>query len=571
MGLDGKALRLHTMATQLRLPIGYDDLGAIIDNQIDVVDKSLLIKEIIDDSSQVILITRPRRFGKTLGMSWLRYFFAETVLGRKTAGLFDSFKIAKEAEYMAHQGQYPVIAITFKDIKHDRYDLAYSHFCVVFSDLFAEHAYLLFSEKLSAADKHNIDTIINRQADEITVRTALHNLTRYLYLHHDKRPIVLIDEYDAPVESAYVYDYYDDMIRLLRDFLAPALKNNLYLHKAVLTGILRIAKESMFSGLNNLKVYSLFSERYAKYFGFTEDEVDALMQRANFTEHDRADLKHWYNGYKIGNTTIYNPWSIVNAMNDQDLKPYWVNTSSNELIKVLMAKADIEFKQKLESVLRNEPVDAFINENVVFKQVDGDETSLFSLLFSAGYLKAIQAEPEDEGMNCQVLAPNYEVLLLYKSIVKHWFSMPMGETRYQQFLKNLVEGDIENFTEQLQEFLQKSISYFDVSGRHPEKFYHGFVLGLISSLEKTHMVKSNRESGRGRYDVMLIPKDLTKLGIVLEFKTAKENEDISQVAQQAIAQINSLHYAEELRQMGINHILSIGLAFKGKDVYVVYE
>jgi Predicted AAA-ATPase/PD-(D/E)XK nuclease superfamily len=368
-----------------------------------------------------------------------------------------------------------------------------------------------------------------------------------------------------------VHHYYDEIIEFMRNLFGKALKSNLYFHRAVLTGILRVSKESLFSGLNNIKVYSMFNSDYGQYFGFTEDEVvDVFTQSGLVLE--LPEVRAWYNGYQIGEYTVYNPWSIVNCITEKgSLRPYWVNTSGHDVLKRAIAKADAEFKMSLELLLTGMPVQCLIDENFVFGDLDQDESALWSLLLASGYLKAISAVPEKHLMSCALLFPNKEVAILYESIFSEWFRDNMGQGKYQRFLEDFLLGHIEDFTKRLKAFLLHSASFFDVSGYQPEKFYHGFVLGLMSSLQDTYTIKSNRESGYGRYDVMLIPNDKAKLGIILEFKTAEADEDLAMVAQQALQQVKDKQYEAELKQVGVQSILKLGLAFKGKDVAVISE
>jgi hypothetical protein len=556
----------------IKLPIGYDNFRDIIDRKLSFVDKSLFIKDFLDDDvTQVSLITRPRRFGKTLNLSMLHHFFTSQVRGLPTKELFTGLKIMQQGpEYLQHQGKYPVVALSFKDVKDGGFQSAYANLCNLLSRTYEEHLLLLDSHKLTSRQKINFEAVYNREADESQIKSSLLDLTDCLYQHYGKQAILLLDEYDTPIHSGYTHGYYDKIVEVIRHLFSAALKSNPYLYRAMLTGILRIAKESLFSGLNNLKVYSIFNHRYSECFGFTEDEVNALLGQSQLTS-KAEEIKSWYNGYRIGDTLIYNPWSIVNCIHEKgNLQTYWVNTSDNMLIKSLMIKSSSTFKESFESLLQGKSINAIIDENHVFGDLDISESAIWSLLLFTGYLKAIQVIPEDINLRCTLLPPNQEVIALYKNIVKKWFTDRLGQEQYQQFLTYLIEGKIDIFTIMLKQFLLETASAFDVKGKHPEKFYHGFVLGLIASLEKTHIIKSNRESGFGRYDVMIIPKNLQQLGLILEFKTAEDTEDnLEDVAREALAQIDKRNYVAELHQMGIKRLLKIGLAFRSKDVAVV--
>jgi hypothetical protein len=556
----------------INLPIGYDNFGEIIENQLSFVDKSLLIKDFIDDkSAKVSLVTRPRRFGKTLNLSMLQHFFAPEVLGKSTKDLFLGLKIMQQGpEYLQHQGKYPVVAVSFKDVKDGGFQSAYANLCNLLSQTYEEHLVVLDSPKITSRQKMNFEAIYKREADESQVRSSLLDLTNCLYQHFGEKTILLLDEYDTPIQYGYVHGYYDKIVELIRHVFGAALKSNPYLYRAMLTGILRVSKESLFSGLNNLEVFSLLRPEYSEYFGFTEEEVNALLEQSQLQTNAEV-IKSWYNGYKMGDTLIYNPWSIVNCIKRKGLlQPYWVNTSDNKLLKNLMIKSSAMFKEEFESLLQGKPVNKLIDENYVFGDLDTNESAIWSLLLFTGYLKAVRAISEGTKIDCTLSPPNREVMYLYKDIVKEWFTDRIGQDQYQHFLKCLVTGKVDDFTKMLKQFLFETASVFDVEGRHPEKFYHGFVLGLIAGLEKTHVIKSNRESGYGRYDIMIIPKDQQQLGLILEFKRAQVSEDnLEDVAREALAQIIKRNYETELHQIGINRSLKVAMAFQGKNVAVV--
>ena len=393
-------------------------------------------------------------------------------------------------------------------------------------------------------------------------------MSDYLYRYYKVKPWVLIDEYDTAIQSGYLNNHYQEAVELMRGLLGSTLKGNAYMHRAVIMGILRIAKENLFSDLNNVKVFSVLNPEYSDHFGFTETEVDQVLKKEGL-EHLSADIKHWYNGYHIGNSQIYNPWSIANCINAKgSLGPYWVNTSGNDLIKQTMARAGALLKTQLESLLEGKPIEALVDENITFSDLDGSGHHLWNLLLFAGYLTALKNEWGGLGTErkCLLVSPNREISSLYHSIIVNWFADTLTYPGYQSLLKNLVTGNLEEFLAVLRKFLRVSASYFDVSGQEPEKFYHGFVMGLIVSLSETHQVKSNKESGNGRYDVLLIPKDPKQLGLILEFKVAKNAVNCQDSAQEALEQINKKGYAAELEQQGVNNILKVGLAFYGKEV-----
>lgn len=557
----------------LRLPIGTDIFGYMIEKQFDFVDKSLFIQQVLDDSTQVVVITRPRRFGKTLNLSMLHHFFAPQAFMYKTQGMFDHLKIAEKGEeYMRHQGQYPVIFMTLKGIMDHNFEVAYEKMCDLMAHLYGQHHdALLNSGVLNEQERQIYRRVWFKEAQLSETCNALKNLIEYLSRYYGQKVWLLIDEYDSPIQSAYLDGYYDEMIRFMRAMLGEALKTSPYLEKAVITGILRVAKESLFSGLNNLKVYTLLNDQYSDCFGFTESEVTDLFHRAQLDQ-DANKIRSWYNGYRCGETVIYNPWSIVNCIVEKGkLDLYWVHTSGNDLLRKLFAQGDEQLKDQLEQlVVHKQPIEALITPHLVFLELERDHNAVWSLLLFSGYLKAISQEPHKGGTRCSLTFPNHEVEILYEGIIDGWFSRSLGYEGYQGLLNSLLRGDIEEFQLRLNNCLDLSFSIFDVTGKHPERFYHGFILGLMVTLNDTYEVQSNKESGGGRYDVMLIPHDKTKLGLVLEFKTIRDDTiDLTQGAEQALQQIIDRRYADTLRAQGIQQILQVGLAFREKDVKVI--
>ena len=553
----------------LRLPMGYDDMGAILDNHFSMVDKSLFIREVLEDKAQIVLITRPRRFGKTLGLSLLRYFFSKEVLGRPTERMFDGLKISQYPELMTHQGKYPVVSLTFKEITDEGYPAAYAGIAQIMSNLYDEHRVLLASNTLHTDEKEVFEAILKQKAPETLLRTALFRLTKYLHRHFDIKPIVLIDEYDTPIQSAYLNGYYDEMIAFMRYFLGSVLKNNLYLHKAVLTGILRVAKESLFSGLNNLEVYTLLRPEYREFFGFTEEEVLDLLKRAHLMAHV-SEVKHWYDGYRMWELHVYNPWSIVHCINRGAVfQPYWVNTSDNALVKQLLGKATPDLKTLLESLVSGQSIRVMVDENIVFGDLKTHLDSIWNLLLMSGYLTVVSQRITEEGLiEAELIAPNMEIRGLYRRQIQEWFTDPLGAMAYESLLKTLVLGEIEEFEARLQQCLAETVSFFDITGKEPERFYHGLVLGLLVGLDKTHRVTSNRESGFGRYDVMIIPKNTQThpLGILIEFKKTRTHAALPKEARAALAQIHAKNYALDLKKSGVSEILSLGIAFYKKSL-----
>ena len=566
----------------MELPIGFDDFGKVRANNLKFVDKTLFIKEVLDNRHiEVSIITRPRRFGKTLNLSTLHHFLAAEVNQQKTAGMFADLKIAAvdNGAYMQYQGQYPVIFVSFKDAKGNTAQKIFRAIQLVMQKLYRAHNYLLNSAQLSPNDKELFNTFLTGAADKITLTKALEILCELLAKHIKKKVFLLIDEYDTPIQSGYLHGYYNEITDFMRGMFGAALKTNPYLDRAVITGILRVAKESLFSGLNNVVVYSLLNPKYSQYFGFTETEVNELLKQANLSEQE-PKVRAWYNGYVFGKTVVYNPWSIVNYfVNNGSLQPYWVNTSDNNLIKTLLLESNTEFKAKFELLLREETVTAVIDENVVFGDLKQNNRAIWSLLLMSGYLKSLATTNDMGNIICQCAIPNFEVKTLYCNIIKDWLSNGDGIIWYQNFLTHLLQGDIKEFVADFGQILAQTVSFHDVA-HNPEAFYHGFMLGLAAGVDqKQYEVKSNRESGVGRYDIAIIPKDTLKPAIILEIKSVtpsklskrKSATVLQKEAQTALAQIDSNQYTTELVQRGITNIVKIGLAFAGKEFRVATE
>lgn len=559
------------------LPIGYDNFQEVVTQKLTFVDKSLLIKEFLDDrGTKVALITRPRRFGKTLNLSMLQHFFAAEVNGKPTQNLFAGLKIMQQGEtYLQHQGKYPVVSLNFKDIKDRGFNTVYANLRGLLSRAYNDHIAVLSSSKLTSVQKQNFESVLEGTADEARIKSSLLNLTDCLFQHYGEQAILLIDEYDTPIQSGYVYGYYHEIVDVMRHLFSAGLKGNPYLYRAVLTGILRISKESLFSGLNNLKVYSLLNPRYSEYFGFTEAEVNHLFAAANVVN-DPGQIKEWYNGYKMGTHVIYNPWSIVNCISELGvLKPYWVNTSDNQLVKDLLIQSSTKFKQEFELLLEDMAVEKLIDENFVFPELKGNESAVWSLLLMTGYLKVVSSEETLQGTVCQLQIPNLEIRNLYRQIIEQWLSNGKGVQWYNEFLNHLLTGNVDEFKDNLKNILLQTVSVHDVT-QEPEAFYQGLMIGLTASLDKHHYEKkSNKESGLGRYDIAIIPKDLSKLSIILELKSVKspKNENdleslLQKTAKQALTQIELTEYNAEFKQRGVTNVLKIGLAFSGKKFCV---
>ena len=564
-----------------KLPIGYDNFRELIDNKLDFVDKTLFIRDIIDDNAtKVAVILRPRRFGKTLNLSMLHYFLASEAYRRPTEGLFNGLKIDRTGEkYLSHRGKYPVIFITFKDIKTSHFLEASEKLAYLIKRVFNEHDYLKNSDRLNESQKKSYETIFMGQPTQIEIENSLTLLTECLFTHHGVQPWLLIDEYDTPIQSAYLNNYFTPMMELMRGLFGAALKNNPYLNRAVITGILRVAKENLFSGINNLEVYSVLQPEYAEYFGFTESEVQELLKKYNL-EAKTEDIKYWYNGYQVADVTLYNPWSIVNCIKKKGtLAPYWVNTSDNQLIRTLLVKSSEHFKEAFETLLQGQSIKKIINEDMVFADLIQNERAAWSLLLAAGYLKVTSKTLVLQGLECDVEIPNNEVKRLYQQIIMQWLGNGGGSEKFTEFLNYLLTGDIKAFERDFRELMEQSISHHDTA-KQPEAFFHGLMLGLTASLyyDPNYELHSNRESGYGRYDYLIISKDATRPTILLEFKKVDPVKDpelltekLQQEAGNALAQINQHRYATEAKQRGCTKLLKVGLAFCGKRFEIASE
>jgi len=553
------------------IQIGTSDFKELIEGNKYFIDKSLLIKEFVKNGAKIILTPRPRRFGKTLNLSMLRYFF-DIRIKDETKVLFKGLKIENEKEIMKMQGVYPVIFLTFKNQKHLDFKNLEDGIKLLMSNIYMEHDYLLGSEKLSEFDKDKFKAIIERKGSIVDFSEALSNLMRIMNKHYKQKVIVLIDEYDVPIQESYLRGYYEEAVILIRNVLTAALKDNSDLEKAMVTGILRVAKESIFSGLNNLEVNTILRYSFNDKFGFTEEEIEELAKYYN-ADGEIEGIKCWYNGYIFGEEVIYNPWSVLNYLKNrrEGFMPYWINSSSNDLIKKLLLKGDRNLKIELEELIEGKSINKIINDSIVMSEAEDSNENIWSFLLMSGYLKAIKTENIEGILNCELKIPNKEVHVFYKNLIKKWFSESLTSQKYNTMLKALITKDIEVFEEIFSDFVMRNRSYFDASGEEPEKVYHAFVLGIIVSLSNEYEVKSNKESGYGRYDVMLIPKDTSKLGIIIEFKRIKDTapKTIDEGVDEALKQIEENRYEAELQDRNVVNIWKLAIVFKGKRVKIV--
>jgi hypothetical protein len=553
-----------------KLPIGISSFEKIITDNYYYIDKTLLIKELLDSGAAATLIPRPRRFGKTLNMSMLQCFFEKR--DKEVASLFDGLNITQHPDCMKHQGQYPVIFFTFKDIKTNEWEICWDKLKTCIQQEFIRHEYVLQSDALSGRQKNDMATIINGTGSYALYSSALKDLSTYLLAYYSKKPIILIDEYDSPIHAGFVNNYYDHIIDFMRGFLGASLKDNTSLKFAVMTGILRVAKESIFSGLNNLDVCSLISTRYTDKFGLVESEVEKSLQEFTCVL-NLNEIRNWYNGYTVGKRQkVYNPWSIMKVLQEGILQAYWINTSDNEIIKNLIVQSPLSVKKDLESLLAGNALQKKINDNIAFASLPKREDAVWNFLLFSGYLSFDSIELVGAHLTAYLRLPNVEVRSFYETVVLGWLEDNLRIDLYQDMLRMLTSGDIKSFTTYFKDIVYHSLSWFDVQKSEPERFYHALVLGMLVSLRERYIVDSNRESGYGRYDVLLIPRnpEQEQFGFVIEFKKVTDDHPtLERAAQAALDQIEAMQYEARLKEVGTQTVIKLGIAFQKEETLVL--
>ena len=558
-----------------KLPIGVSNFKDIIEKNYYYFDKTKFIENILEDGSQVKLFTRPRRFGKTLNMSMLKYFF-DVKNKDENRKLFEGLNISK-SEYFDMQGNFPVISVSFKKYQEKDWENGFDMIKDIISGLYDEFEFV--KEKLSTRKKKKFDSILMEEANLANWKNSLADLSNYLYDFYGKKVIVLIDEYDQPIINSYIEGYYDETIDFFKSFYGAVLKDNEYLEMGVMTGILRVAKENIFSGLNNVKVHSILNERFTEYFGVLENEVETALKDFGL-EYDLSDVQKWYNGYLFGETKVYNPWSIINFLDEKKLGAYWVNTSENSLIKLYLQKMKKEIFDDFSKLLNEENISKIINDNVTFGNLEANfEKNFWNLFFHSGYLTL--AEKYDVMKKVvSVKIPNKEILEMFSDMFIEVYFKNTGI--FLDMTDALTNGDISNFKKYLKEILLENTGIFDVSGTYKEQFYHGLMLGLILTLKNEYEITSNNFAGKGRYDLLLKPKNILegKEGIIIELKIIngtenlnndKIHEKLEKECEIALNQIDEKGYSSVLKNAGIEKVLKIGIAFFGKEFEVKFE
>ena len=558
--------------------IGIQSFEKIIEGNYFYVDKTSFIKEWWESGDDVTLITRPRRFGKTLNMSMLEQFFSLEYEDR--GDLFAGLSIWEEEKYRELQGTYPVISLSFANVKETNYESVEKRICEILRTLYIKHYFLRDSAMLTDADRSFFDKVLADDTDDVTATLALHKLSDYLYRYYGKKVIILLDEYDTPMQEAYVRGYWEELVAFTRSMFNATFKTNPYLIRAVMTGITRVSKESIFSDLNNLKVVTTTSNEYATAFGFTEEEVfDGLIECG--LEEEKEKVKFWYDGFTFGtHTDIYNPWSMLNFFDTGRYGTYWANTSSNSLVGKLIREGSKKTKITFEVLLKDGIISCPIDEQIVYNQLEQKENAIWSLLLASGYLKGVSKEREEDSTNgsgfpiYELTLTNNEVKRMFFQMVRDWFGRT--EDSYSEFVSAMLNDDKKVMNVYMNRVTRDIFSYFD-TGKHPseqepERFYHGFVLGLIAELQGRYTVTSNRESGFGRYDVMLEPKRVEDDAIILEFKVYDPDEErtLEETVKAALDQIEKKQYEAALVAKGIKEerIRKYGFAFEGKKVLI---
>lgn len=555
-----------------QIPFGISDFKKLTELECYFVDKSLLIQDVLNSKAEVTVLPRPRRFGKTLNMTMLRYFLEESE--EDNAKLFSDLEIASVPECMEQQGKHPVIFLTLKDLKEESWDDFLESVGLLLSDLYRDCHLLLNTGSLDSVDREYIEKVTHGRCTKIELKRSLYSLSRFIFKITGKKPFILIDEYDTPIHSGYLNGYYKEVINFFQGFLGKALKDNPNLKKSVITGILRVSKESIFSDLNNPDVCTLLEKQYSDRFGFLEEEVKEMLRYYSMDDCFET-VKKWYDGYLFGEETIYNPWSVISFVHKGEKKPqpFWLNTSSNQLIHDIISERMIALEKDLEVLLSGGKITCVINQQVSFPSLKQDEQSIWSFLLFCGYLKASNYRKRDVEDLYDLEIPNMEVRALFQETVVRWINDAMGYNVGRKIREDLSEGNIEEFLEELKELVKVTLSVHDTKGKEPEIAYHMLVLGMVAHVSVEYHIRSNRETGIGRYDVVLEPKDPKQQGYVFEFKQAngKSDKAVKKAKQEALDQIKTKQYTTDMHARGIKEIVCVAMVFKGKKLHTDFE
>lgn len=569
----GKAMVMAS-SKRLPLPIGESDFKNLVENYY-YVDKTLLIKDFLDTKAKVTLFTRPRRFGKTLNMDMLKTFFE--ISDEDTSKYFKNMNIwSCGDEYRKEQGKYPVIHVSFKDVKFSTWTQTFSSIRDAIATEYKRHIGLLESSKCNEYDKKYFRTVIDGTIDEVGLAASFRNLSEMLMSHYGRATVIIIDEYDTPIQQGYTAGYYEDVVGFMRNLFSGAFKDNNNLAYGFLTGILRVAKESIFSGLNNLKLNSILEERYSEYFGFTKADISAIMQY--YGRSDKYDeICEWYDGYRFGNTDIFNPWSVLNYLDENCYpKAFWQSTGDSSVIRQIVSEADIETSENLRKLMQGQTVSSYIDTSVVYPEIKGNPSTIYSFLLATGYLKTVRKDNcHDGNAICNVSIPNREIYYVYEKEILSALSGSISPSTAISIQQAILSRNVPMLREHLEKMLKQTISSFDYAH---ENFYHGLLLGICAIMNNLYRVDSNKESGYGRYDIQLLPNDITMHGIIMELKVIKEDvsEDniddaLVKSANIALEQIDKKQYITEMKREGVSKFLKIGVAFHKKHVQVVYS
>ena len=557
--------------SQTKVTIGNQEFEKIIKNNYFYIDKTTFIKKWWESGDIVTLITRPRRFGKTLNMDMLKSFFSNEYMDR--GELFDKLAIWKDEKYRKLQGTYPVIFLSFADVKQNNYNDMVQKIKNIITDVYIQYSYIIENSAMTALEYEQWQRV-NYNMDDVTAQDSIKNLSKWLCEYYKRKVIILLDEYDTPMQEAYTGEFWDEFAVFIRSIFNATFKNNPYLERALMTGITRVSKESIFSDLNNLNVVTTTSKEYEDCFGFTEEEVYKALEVYNMAD-EKEKVKKWYDGFTFGDISgIYNPWSITNYLDKREYRAYWAYTSSNSLINRIIRTASSDIKCKMEDLLNGKEIVVNFDEQIVFDQLGKNDSAIWSLMMASGYLTASEVEYRGELRTpwYHLKITNLETRAMFNQMFIDWFGSV--QESYGRLVQALIKGDIESMNAYMNRITLSTFSFFDVGGEYqePERFYHGFVLGLMAEQTENYILRSNRESGFGRYDVMMIPKREELPGIIMEFKvrSSRKERTLEETVKAALTQIEENNYDEELLTLGVKkeRILHYGFAFDGKEVLI---